>query len=108
MKEIDRGNVWVRCHGPFNKGFVYSGHRHWIDHNSYVHEGTTIKVKYRHVKDGQIVKETIYNGPCRFMVAAGLFHEIEVLSSKGEWDCEFAKPEPDSPIAGVFNKELLE
>ena len=23
MEEIDRGDLWVRCHGPFEKGFVY-------------------------------------------------------------------------------------
>jgi hypothetical protein len=106
MEEVDRGDLWVRCHGPFEKGFVYRGHRHWIDHNSYVHEGTEISVKYRYQQDSEVVKEVIYSGPCRFLVAAGLFHEIEVLSDEGKWDCEFAKPADDSPLKLVFNKEL--
>jgi len=108
MEEVDRGDFFVRCHGPFDKGFVYRGHRHWIDHNSFVHEGTTIKVSYRHFKDGPIIKTSEYVGPCRFPVAAGLFHEIEVISEEGRWDCEFPKPEPDSPLKGVFNKELID
>lgn len=106
MREDDRGEVFVRCHGPFDKGFIYRGHRHWIDHNSYVHDGTQIKVSYRHHKEGSVVKESIYSGPCRFLVAAGLFHEIEILSQEGRWDCEFTKPEFDSPLQGVFNQEL--
>jgi hypothetical protein len=106
IKEVDRGDLWVRCHGPFEKGFVYKGHRHWIDHNSFVHEGTIIKVKYRQKKDGPVVKESIYDGPVRFFVAAGLFHEIEVLSKEGQWDCEFFKPEFNSPVSDVFNEEL--
>lgn len=108
MREEDRGDLWVRCHGPFSKGFVYRGHRHWVDHNSFVHAGTVIKVKYRHQQNASIVKETVYVGPCRFLVAAGLFHEIEVLSDTAFWDCEFAKPDCDSPLIGVYNKELIE
>jgi hypothetical protein len=108
MKEVDRGEVWVRCHGPFPKGYVYQGHRHWIDHNSFVHEGTELKVKYRQRKDGPIVKESVYVGPCRFLVAAGLFHEIEVRSTEGYWDCEFKNFGTDSPLHGVFNKELFD
>lgn len=108
MHEVDRGDLWVRCHGPFDKGFVYRGHRHWIDHHNYVHEGTQIKVSYRQRKDDSVVKEVIYTGPCRFLVAAGLFHEIEILSEEGRWDCEFPKPENDSPLQGVFNQELID
>ena len=108
MIGVDRGDTWVRCHGPFEKGFVHKGHRHWIDHNSYVHEGTVIKVRYRHHKDAPVVKETVYTGPCRFLVAAGLFHEIEVLSEEGQWDCEFVKPPTDSPLQGLFNQEMID
>jgi len=108
MKEVDQGDVFVRCHGPFDKGFVYRGHRHWIDHDSYVHEGTILSVKYRHHKDGEIIKESVYKGPCRFVVFAGLFHEIEILSEEGYWDCEFKKPEMGSPVHGVYSQELIE
>jgi len=108
MKEFNCANCFVRRHGPFPKGFVYRGHRHWIDHNSFVHDGTTLKVKYRHHKEGPIVKEAIYQGPCRFLVAAGLFHEIEIMSEEGHWDCEFVKPDSDSPLQGVFNQELID
>lgn len=104
--EIDRGDVWVRCHGPFPCGFIYTGHRHWIDHDSYVHPGTILKVRYRHKKHDSVIKEVTYTGPCRFLVAAGLFHEIEVVSEDGRWDCEFKKPEPDSPLTGIYNQEM--
>lgn len=107
MQEVDRGDVWVRCHGPLPKGFVYRGHRHWIDHDSFVHEGTVLSVKYRQQRDGQIVLEKTYIGPCRFLVAAGLFHEIEILSEEGRWDCEFKKPSENSALSEIFNKELL-
>ena len=99
---------WVRCHGPFEKGFVYSGHRHWVDHMSYVHEGTSISVKFRHQNNGPVVTQKTFDGPCRFFVAAGVFHEIEVLSDLGVWNCEFDVPESDSPVAAVFNHELLD
>lgn len=108
MQELDRGDIFVRCHGPFERGYIYRGHRHWIDHNSFVHEGTTLKVRYRHQHDGAVVKESTYTGPCRFLVAAGLFHEIEVVSEQGHWDCEFTKPEQGSPLSDVFNQELIE
>ena len=108
MHEVDRGDLWVRCHGPFERGYVYHGHRHWIDHNSFVHEGTTLTVRYRHRQKDVVVKEITYTGPCRFLVAAGLFHEIEVVSEEGRWDCEFTKPENDSPLVGVFNQELID
>lgn len=108
MREVDRGDIFVRCHGPFAKGFVYRGHRHWIDHNSYVHEGTVLAVKYRCHKEGVIVKEAVYTGPYRFLVSAGLFHEIEILSEEGYWDCEFKKPEIDSPVHGVFSQEMID
>jgi hypothetical protein len=108
MRETDSGDLWIRHHGPFDKGFVYRGHRHWVDHNSFVHEGTEISVKYRHQKNGPIVLEKKYLGPCRFLVAAGLFHEIEILSEFGEWDCEFKKPVENSALLDVFNQELLD
>lgn len=107
MEELDRGDIFVRCHGPFDKGFVYRGHRHWIDHDSYVHHGTRLKVKYRHSLDGPVIKELEYEGPCRFLVKAGLYHEIQVISDKGYWDCEFKKPPPDSPLACVFSHEVF-
>jgi hypothetical protein len=107
-REVDRGDVWVRCHGPFEKGFVYKGHRHWIDHDSYVHEGTTLVVRYRDAMKGPVLREIQYQGPCRFFVAAGLYHEIEVLSEEGNWDCEFKKIPVDSPVYPRFNQELLD
>jgi hypothetical protein len=108
MNEIDRDKFFVRCHGPFEKGFKYSGHRHWIDHNTFVHQGTVLLVRYRRHKNGEVVKEQFYTGPCRFLIAAGLFHEIEVISDAGQWDCEFEKPESDSPLQGIFNQELID
>lgn len=102
----DRGDVFVRCHGPFEKGFVYKGHRHWIDHMSYVHPGTRLVVRYRHDRRGPVKAEQVYEGPCRFLVAAGLCHEIEILSDEGQWDCEFKKPPEDSPLAGIYSDEL--
>jgi hypothetical protein len=107
MREVDQGDIWVRCHGPLPQGFVYRGHRHWVDHDSYVHPGTTIRVKYKYSLDGEPVKETVYVGPCRFLVAAGLFHEIEVISEEAYWDCEFKKPDLDSPLIGLYNQEML-
>jgi hypothetical protein len=104
--EIDRGDVWVRCHGPFQNGFIYNGHRHWIDHDSYIHEGTTLRIRYRHQKDGGVVMEEVYTGPCRVLIAAGIYHEIEVLSEQGSWDCEFKKPKEPSPLTGIYNQEL--
>jgi hypothetical protein len=106
MNEIDRGDMWVRCHGPFPAGFVYNGHRHWIDHDSYVHEGTTLKIKYRYTRHGEVALEREYTGPCRVLIAAGIFHEIEVVSEEGRWDCEFKKPEEQSVLSGVYNQEL--
>lgn len=108
MKSVDRGDIWVRCHGPYKKGLVYQGHRHWIDHDSYVHPGTILIVRYRTQKEGPVIKETIYEGPCRFLVAAGLFHEIEIVSEEAYWDCEFKKPEPDSPLNELYNQEMLD
>jgi hypothetical protein len=104
----DRGDLWVRSHGPYFRGYVYSGHRHWVDHYSFVHEGTTLIVRYRYVKNGPVVKQTLYHGPCRFLVAAGLFHEIEIGSEMGYWDCEFVKPDEDSPLLNVYTRELDE
>jgi hypothetical protein len=108
MHEVDRGDLWVRCHGPFEQGFVYRGHRHWVDHDSFVHSGTKLRVKYRYSADGRVIREAEYTGPCRFLVAAGVYHEIEVLSAEGAWDCEFKKPPPDSPLALVFTHEVFE
>jgi len=108
MHTEDRGDTFARCHGPFNQGFVHRGHRHWIDHDSFVHEGTTLRVRYRHKQSGPVVTEQTYVGPCRFLVAAGVFHEIEVLSEEGRWDCVFRKPEPGSAVADVFHHELLD
>lgn len=108
MHTEDRGDTFVRCHGPFEAGFVYRGHRHWIDHQSYVHPGTRLTVRYRHRKDGAVVAERTYEGPCEFLVAAGVFHEIEILTDDGRWDCIFRKPEPDSAVADVYHKELLD
>jgi hypothetical protein len=107
-RENDANELFIRCHGPFDQGFKYSGHRHWIDHYTFVHDKTVLLVRYRLHKDGTVVKEQTYEGPCRFLVAAGLFHEIEVLSEIGKWDCEFQKPDLDSPLQSVFNQELID
>jgi hypothetical protein len=104
----DRDDVFVRCHGPLEKGFVHCGHRHWIDHDSFVHEGSVLVVRYRMQKGGPVVDERTYVGPCRFKVAAGIFHEIEVVSDEARWDCEFVKPDAGSVVASVFHHELLE
>jgi len=101
-----RDGLAVRPHGPFPKGFVYNGHRHWVDHYTYVHEGTVLLVKYKYKQHGEGVKQTTFTGPCRFLTAAGLFHEIEVISDTGLWDCEFVIPENDSPLINVFTLAL--
>lgn len=102
----DRGDLWVRSHGPYFLGYVYQGHRHWIDHDTFVHPGTRLFVRYKFQKNGPVVKQHIFEGPCRFLTAAGLFHEIEVASEVGYWDCEFVVPDKDSPLITVFNSEL--
>jgi hypothetical protein len=104
--EVDRGDLWVRCHGPFDRGFVYHGHRHWIDHETFVHGDTSLIVRYRATKHGEVLQERTFTGPCRFLVAAGLFHEIEVVSERGNWDCEFKKPGADSPLVAIYNQDL--
>lgn len=108
MSTEDRGDTFVRCHGPFEAGFVYRGHRHWIDHQSFVHPGTKLRVRYRHQRDGAVVAERDFEGPCQFLVAAGLFHEIEVMSDEGRWDCIFTKPERGSALESVYHNELLD
>lgn len=108
MKESINNGVFVRTHGPFCRGFKYNGHRHWIDHYSYVHEGTELVVRYRMQKNDAVYKEEKYAGPCRFLVAAGLFHEIEIVSENGEWSCEFKVPEDSSPHISIYNRELLD
>lgn len=108
MRHEERDDLFVRCHGPFEKGFVYRGHRHWIDHQSFVRPGTKLVVRYRLNNNAPPVREVEYEGPCRFLVAAGLFHEIEILSDVGFWDCEFKKPPADSPLGGLYHQEMLD
>jgi hypothetical protein len=108
LRTEDRGETFARCHGPFNRGFVHKGHRHWIDHDSVVHEGTVLRVRYRHQKEGRVVDERTYVGPCKFKVAAGIFHEIEVMSEEGEWDCVFLKPAAGSAVSDVYHLEMLD
>lgn len=108
MRCETRDRMFVRCHGPLERGFVHRGHRHYIDHDSFVHEGTTLVVRYRLKREGPILDERTYVGPVRFKVAAGVFHEIEVVSEEGSWDCEFQIPEAGSAVTDVFHNELLD
>lgn len=105
MQELERDNFFVRCHGPFEKGFVHRGHRHWIDHYTFVHDGTKISIKYRSEKDGVIRKQSVVEGPARTFIAAGIFHEIEVLSDVGYWDCEFTIPDGFKDLTDFFVNE---
>lgn len=90
---MNKPEVYINNHGPHEKGYIHAGHRHFIDHYTFVHEGTTISIKYRAQQNTQVKKHNIVSGPAKVFIAAGLFHEIEVLSEVGSWDCEFTVPE---------------
>lgn len=109
MRVFDQEGVRIRRHGPYTEGAVYRGHRHFTDHQTFVHEGTRLRIEYR-IRAGDhapLMSEEV-EGPARVLIAAGLFHTIIVLSDEGWWDCEFKIPEPGSPLARVFADEMLD
>ena len=109
MRVFDRDGVRVRRHGPYLHGAVYSGHRHFTDHQTFVHEGTRLQIEYRIRPTDQVPLRTDdVEGPARVLIAAGLFHTITILSDEGWWDCEFAIPPEGSPLARVFADEMID
>lgn len=102
---VNKPEVYINNHGPYENGYIHKGHKHFIDHYTIVHAGTTISIKYRTHKDEEVRKHDVVSGPARVFIAAGLFHEIEVLSDSGSWDCEFTIPEGFEDFGPYFSNE---
>jgi len=102
---MSKPEVFINNHGPYEKGYVHKGHKHFIDHYTFVHDKTTVSIKYRAQKDEEARKRDVVIGPARVFIAAGLFHEIEVLSDAGSWDCEFTVPEGFEDWGSFFSNE---
>jgi hypothetical protein len=98
----DHGARRVIKHGPFPRGTAIKGHRHFIDHDTFVHEGSTIEVEYRHRTSDLAFAVQIYSGPVRFLVRAGVYHLITAVSDGARWDCEFVNPN-DPALPGEYH-----
>jgi hypothetical protein len=107
MRLEDRGDTFARIHDEYGRGFRYRGHRHYIDHDTVLVQGS-VCVRHRLTKDGPVAREERFDAPSRFTVYAGVFHEIEVLTDEARWECVFRKPPEGSPIANLYNQELLD
>ena len=93
------GGIYFRKHGPFAKGYVHAGHRHYQDHVTNVMSGS-VRVRYRNSDDGEPFKSAVFIAPINFEVAASVYHEIISLEDGTAFQCLFWNEEAgDIPFA---------
>ena len=103
----DPDNRIVACRGPFPKGFVRQGHKHVFDHHMRVPINSTLKVTFYQQLGQTPLREEIITGPISILAEKNIYHQIEVLSDEGYWDCEFEFA-PNTPEINKYIGEIIE
>lgn len=109
-RDISEGFIgagfYVRRHGPFQAGGGVDGHRHNIDHITFVKTG---RVRIEWGLDGK-TGTLIVDAPNFILVPADAEHHITAEVDGAEWCCLFSEHEAmhvgqADPMIGAFNQE---
>ncbi len=87
------GGFYVRHNGPYAKGQVINGGEHFIDHCTNHLSGKKI-VRWIS-KSGESMELHVMT-PCKYLIAADIKHEFEILEDGTEWECWFSEAEANA------------
>ena len=102
------GGIYFRKHGPFKAGGRVEGHRHYVDHVTFL-SSDRVRVLYRKALSDAPFKEVEIVAPFFFEVAADTYHEIQALEDGTAWACIFAVPPEEAEGEPLpFNQQVPE
>lgn len=91
---VNFGGFYIRQMGPADKGIVYKGHSHQIDHCMHLVSGK-VSVKSRNPETSEEGIVEVLVPRAKLSIKRDWWHEITALEDHTEWECWFAKAEAD-------------